>query len=238
MKRVAILQSNYIPWKGYFDLLGFVDEFILFDDMQYTRRDWRNRNRIKTPTGLQWLTVPVQASGKYHQAIRDTLIDGKHWADEHWKSIERNYRRAPHFAEVAGWLAPYFQTPYKYLIDLNHALIHQITSTLNLQTQISLSWDYQLPPGKSERLLSLCKQADATHYVSGPSAKAYLDTEIFTAADITVEWFNYNGYPVYPQLWGDFEHAVSILDVLFNTGPMASSYIRKVTEPQNVSKII
>lgn len=235
VKRVAILQSNYIPWKGYFDLLGFADEFILFDDMQYTRRDWRNRNRIKTPTGLQWLTVPVQSSGKYHQSIRDTLIDGHQWADEHWKSIQRNYRKAPYFDDVCSWLAPHFETSYKYLIDLNHSLIHQLKTTLNLRTHVSVSWDYQITEGKSERLLSLCQQAGATHYVSGPSAQAYLDTSLFANAGITIEWFSYNDYPVYPQLWGQFEHGVSILDLLFNTGPAASFYIQKTTKPKNGS---
>lgn len=100
MKKVAIVQSNYIPWKGYFDMIAAVDEFILYDDMQYTRRDWRNRNQIKTPQGVQWLTVPVQVKGKYHQKIRDTEIDGSDWA------LAQNYRRAPHFEEVAAAFEP------------------------------------------------------------------------------------------------------------------------------------
>lgn len=108
MKKVAILQSNYIPWKGYFDLIGAVDEFILYDDMQYTRRDWRNRNQIKTPQGVQWLTVPVRVKGKYEQKIRDTEIDGSDWAVAHWKALVQNYARAPHFAEIAAWLEPLY----------------------------------------------------------------------------------------------------------------------------------
>jgi hypothetical protein len=96
-KKCAIVQSNYIPWKGYFDLIAAVDEFILYDDMQYTRRDWRNRNQIKTPQGLQWLTVPVVVKGLYYQKIRETEIDGTVWATSHWKSLVANYKRAPHF---------------------------------------------------------------------------------------------------------------------------------------------
>jgi hypothetical protein len=226
MKRIAIVQSNYIPWKGYFDLMAAVDEFILYDDMQYTRRDWRNRNQIKTPHGLHWLTVPVQTKGRYHQAIRDTLIDGEVWSAEHWKTLAQNYRRAPHFDTVASWLEPFYRQPYTHLSLLNHALIRQITSALDISTPIRCSWDYQLVPGKSERLLSLCQQAGATHYVSGPSARGYLDTELFTSAGLVVEWFDYKDYPVYPQLWGDFQHGVSILDLLFNTGPDAAAYLR------------
>lgn len=106
MKKVAILQSNYIPWKGYFDLIAAVDEFILYDDMQYTRRDWRNRNQIKTPQGLQWLAVPVQVKGKYHQTIREAEIDGNDWAEVHWKTLVQNYRHALHFNEITAILDP------------------------------------------------------------------------------------------------------------------------------------
>ena len=120
MKRVAILQSNYIPWKGYFDLIAAVDEFILYDDMQYTRRDWRNRNQIKTPQGLQWLTVPVRVKGKFLQKINETEIEGQDWAATHWKTLAQNYRRAPHFAEVARWLEPlYLERPPLLLSELN-----------------------------------------------------------------------------------------------------------------------
>lgn len=107
-KRIAILQSNYIPWKGYFDMIAAVDEFILYDDMQYTRRDWRNRNQIKTPQGVQWLTVPVRVKGKYDQTIRETEIDGIDWAGTHWKIIAQNYRRAPRFEEVAAVFEPLY----------------------------------------------------------------------------------------------------------------------------------
>jgi hypothetical protein len=226
MKRVAIVQSNYIPWKGYFDLMAAVDEFILYDDMQYTRRDWRNRNQIKTPQGLQWLSVPVQVKGRYHQTIRETLIDGEAWATDHWKTLQQNYRRAPHFETAAGWLEPYYRQRYTHLVELNHALLRGIAAALGISTLIRCSWDYQLAPGKTERLLLLCQQAGATHYVSGPSARGYLDTELFNAAGLSVEWFDYAGYLEYHQLWGDFQHGVSILDLLFNTGPQAATYLR------------
>src|SRR5438445_12879187 len=124
MKKIAIVQSNYIPWKGYFDMIAAVDEFILYDDMQYTRRDWRNRNQIKTPQGVQWLTVPVLAKGKYHQKIKDTEIDGAAWAADHWKALVQNYRRAPCFQEISAWLEPlYLGESYVMLSQLNRRFI-------------------------------------------------------------------------------------------------------------------
>jgi hypothetical protein len=220
-KRVAILQSNYIPWKGYFDMIAAVDEFILYDDMQYTRRDWRNRNQIKTPQGVQWLTVPVQVKGKYHQKIRETLIDGEEWAGVHWRTLVQNYARAPHFTEISAWLEPiYLGEPfYTHLSQLNRRLIEAVCCYLGIQTRITNSWDYQLGEGKSERLADLCLQAGAGEYVSGPSAQGYLDEACFAEHEIKVTWFDYAGYPAYPQLWGEFVHYVSILDILFNCGP-------------------
>lgn len=141
MKKVAILQSNYIPWKGYFDMIAAVDEFILYDDMQYTRRDWRNRNQIKTPQGVQWLTVPVQVKGKYHQKIRDTEIDGSDWMAQHWQQLVQNHKRARCFDEVAEWLAPFYSgEPPKMLSDLNRRLIEAICARLGIGTRISNSW--------------------------------------------------------------------------------------------------
>ena len=181
MKRVAILQSNYIPWKGYFDLIAHVDEFILYDDMQYTRRDWRNRNLIKTPQGTQWLTVPVQVKGKYHQRIRDTLIDGSDWADLHWKSLCQNYRKTPHFNQITPWLEPiYVEQRHSHLSSLNRQLIESICTFLGIQTRLSTSSDYTLKDGKTERLIDLCLQAGGNEYVSGPAARDYIDETPFT----------------------------------------------------------
>ena len=224
MKRVAILQSNYVPWKGYFDLIASVDQFVLYDDMQYTRRDWRNRNRIKTPQGLQWLTVPVQVKGRFQQSIRDTCIDGQTWADSHWKALALNYRRAPALHAVAAWLEPLYRQPWTHLSVLNRALIDAVCRRLGNPTRLSNSWDFELHDERSERLASICTQAGATVYVSGPSARDYLDESVFARRGIAVEWFEYGPYPEYPQLWGAFEHGVSILDLLFNCGDDARHF--------------
>ncbi|MDX2477976.1 MAG: WbqC family protein [Gammaproteobacteria bacterium] len=229
MKKVAILQSNYIPWKGYFDMIAAVDEFILYDDMQYTRRDWRNRNKIKTPDGVQWLTVPVKAKGKYLQKIRDTEIDGTDWASVHWQSLVQNYRRAPYFDEIAGWLEPLCLTEsYTHISQLNRRFIQAICDYLGIRTIISNSWDYNLLDGKTERLADLCVQAGGVEYISGPAAKGYIEESKFSDLGIKMTWFDYNDYPEYPQLWGEFTHGVTILDLLFNCGKNAPHYMRYV----------
>jgi hypothetical protein len=228
MKSVAIVQSNYIPWKGYFDMIAAVDEFILYDDMQYTRRDWRNRNQIKTPQGLQWLTVPVKVKGKYRQMIRETEIDGSQWRIAHWKSLCRNYRRAPHFSAVAEQLESLYLTDYVFLSQLNRALIEWVCKQLGIKTNVSNSWDYRLGEGKTERLADLCVQAGATEYVSGPAARDYVDASAFSDRGVSLRWFDYAGYPEYPQLWGEFRHGVTILDLLFNCGKDAPCYMKYV----------
>lgn len=228
-KKVAILQSNYIPWKGYFDLIAAVDEFILYDDMQYTRRDWRNRNKIKTPQGLQWLTVPVKVKGKYHQTIYETEIDGSDWQANHWKSLNANYQRAQHADQVLSALEPlYLGKTFDHLSELNRTLIEWVCAYLGIETKITGSADYQLVDGKTERLLNLCQQAGATEYISGLAASSYIETASFQEAGISLSFFDYDGYPPYTQLWGDFEHGVTILDLILNCGPGAPNYMRHV----------
>jgi hypothetical protein len=230
MKKVAILQSNYIPWKGYFDLIAAVDEFIIYDDMQYTRRDWRNRNQIKTPQGLQWLTVPVKTKGKYVQTILETEIDGSGWASLHWKSLEQNYRKAPYFEEISSLLKPiYTESPYLYLSDLNRKLIGIICTYLGIKTKISCSTDYHLIDGKTERLADLCRQAGGTAYISGPAAKSYIVDSVFEARSIALRWFSYDSYPEYQQLWGEFTHFVSVVDLLFNCGRNSVMFMKNVS---------
>ncbi|MEO0371349.1 MAG: WbqC family protein [Pseudomonadota bacterium] len=229
MTRVAIVQSNYIPWKGYFDLIAYADVFVLYDDMQFTRRDWRNRNKIKTAQGTQWLTVPVSVKGKYHQSINDTELMGSDWAEKHWKSLELNYARAPHFEAVADWLKPlYLENADTHLSVLNQRFLTEICTRLGITTRIDRSDAYTLIEGKTERLADLCAQAGGTTYISGPAAKDYIDPEVFTGYGLSLEWFSYNDYPQYPQLWGDFEHGVTILDLLFNCGDAAIDYMRYV----------
>lgn len=226
-RRIAIVQSNYIPWRGYFDLMASVDEFVLYDDVQYTRRDWRNRNQIKTPQGAQWVTVPVKVKGKYLQSIRETEIEhATIWAADHLKAFSLNYRRADAFTEVMPWLEGLYSDLPATLSQLNARLLAAIAERLGIRTLLTDSSHYRLEGDKSERLASIAAQADASVYVSGPAALAYLDESVFHARGIKVEWFDYSGYQPYPQLWGDFLPNVSILDLLFNCGEDAPHHLK------------
>lgn len=227
MKTIAILQSNYIPWKGYFDLIAAVDEFILFDDMQYTRRDWRNRNQIKTRSGVQWLTIPVKTKGQFHQRIRDTEIDDSSWAQTHWKALVHSYGASAHFKSIAEWLEPLYLTGTdEMLSSVNRRFLEAICHYLGITTKISNSWDYRMAEGKTERLVSLCQETGAARYISGPAARDYIVPELFDTAGIELTYFDYAGFNPYPQLWGDFVHGVTILDVLFNCGPNSRNFLR------------
>ncbi|MFA7381833.1 MAG: WbqC family protein [Desulfurivibrionaceae bacterium] len=226
MKKIAILQSNYIPWKGYFDLIGSVDEFVLYDDMQYTKNDWRNRNLIKTPNGPAWLTIPVRQE-TLSQTIRETRIANPLWHKQHWKTISQNYAKAAHFKEYKDFFAElYLGATEVYLSEINRKFLLAINGLLGITTTIRCSSEFVLAPGKSERLLALCRELGATSYLSGPAARDYLDTALFASAGISVEWMDYSGYPEYPQLFPPFAHGVSIVDLLFNEGANAPKFMK------------
>lgn len=227
MKRLAIVQSNYIPWKGYFDLIGLVDEFLLYDEVQFTKRDWRNRNQIKTAQGPQWLTIPVVSKGRFLQTIAETEIAAP-WTDGHWRAITHAYARAPHFDALGPRIAPLYERAATMgrLSEVNRLFLTDICALLDIHTPIRLSSEYSSSGAKSDRLISLCQAAGATHYLSGPSARAYIEPEKFAAAGIALEYMDYSGYPVYPQLFGAFAHGVTVLDLIFNTGPEARRFMK------------
>jgi hypothetical protein len=206
-------------------MIADVDEFIIYDDMQFTKNDWRNRNLIKSPNGLLWLSIPVGID--INRRIRDVSIIEKKWQVKHWKTLHSNYAKAPFFMEIAEWLEPLFlNESFDNLHVLNKTLIESICKYLNIKTIIKNSWDYKLVDGKTERLISLCKQSGATKYLSGPAAKSYLDESLFQEAGIELLWQDYSNYPQYPQLWGDYVHGVSILDLLFNCGKDSLTYMK------------
>jgi hypothetical protein len=222
-KRVAIVQSCYIPWRGYFDLIDRVDEFILFDDVQFTKRDWRSRNRIKTAQGLLWLSVPVQTKGKYLQAIKDTEVSEPGWNELHWRTIKTHYAKAPFLPTYHAALEALFMgCTDARLSQTNRRLIEGLCAMLGVTTKLSWSMDYHVVPGKTERLVSLCQQAGATDYLSGPAARDYIRPELFEEAGIRLEYMDYSGYQEYPQLHPPFERAVSVIDLILNAGPEAA----------------
>ena len=227
MKKVAILQSNYIPWKGYFDLINMVDEFILYDDMQYTKRDWRNRNKIKTPQGLKWLSIPVEVKGKYFQKINETKISEKDWAKKHWQQIKQNYSRSKYFKDYKDVFEElYMKYDEEYLSQINYKFISTINEILGITTKIRWSSEFELVDGQTEKLLGICKDCNADVYISGPAAKDYFDEDLAKKENIKVEWMDYSGYEEYEQQHPPFEHGVSILDLIFNEGPHAIEFMK------------
>jgi len=232
-KCVVITQSNYIPWKGYFDLISSADELIILDSVQFTRRDWRNRNTIKTANGPLWLTIPVEVKGRFHQPINETVIADANWVDRHIRSIELSYKRAGFYNEVSPWLFDALRSAANepLLSRMNLKLIRAICERLGYTTPIRhctdiLDREVMQTMDPTERLLELCRAVGATRYISGPAAKEYMDVNQFTAHGIDVAWADYSGYPHYPQLWGAFEHRVSIVDLLLNVGDTATSYMK------------
>lgn len=227
MKKVAILQSSYIPWRGYFDLIASVDEFVIFDEMQYTKRDWRNRNKIKTKDGCLWLTVPVHVKGKYEQTIRETKISGFYWKIKHWKIIKANYFKAPFFYELANEIEEiYANEKFTYLSKLNRRFIELICDYLNIKTKIKDSYEFKLRNDKTDRLIGICKDLNANEYISGPSGKEYLKIDEFKNNDIKLSFADYSNYGKYKQQWNNFEDNLSILDLIFNCGKDCYKYMK------------
>jgi hypothetical protein len=224
--RIAIIQSCYVPWRGFFDLIGRCDEYVIFDRAQFVKRHWHNRNRIKTAAGPGWLTIPVISKGRFEQAIDEVEVAGP-WAEKHWRTVELAYRRAPFFAAVAPVVRGWYDKAAKenLLTEVNAIFLTEIAKLLRIGTRIVRDTTYRASGAKTERLLAIARAAGADRYLSGPSAKAYFDEQLFSDAGIAVEWMSYQGYVEYPQLHGSFEPAVSVLDLLFNVGPEAPRYI-------------
>ncbi len=228
MKKIAILQSNYIPWKGYFDIINLVDEFVVYDEAQYTKRDWRNRNLIKTKDGLKWLTIPVQVKGKYKQKINETRVSDKNWAEKHWKTIYYNYSHAGCFEKYKERFKKAYEVAAEMdmLSKINLYFIKLIVKILGIRTEFSQSGQYSLTGNKSEKIISVCKQAGADTYITGPVAKPYIDTQLFKAEGISLFWMDYSGYPEYTQFYPPFNQKVSIIDLIFNVGDRAKEFMK------------
>jgi hypothetical protein len=221
--RVGIIQSNYLPWRGYFDFIGSVDLFVVHDDLQFTKGDWRNRNLVKTPKGVKWITVPVSYK-RTTQRIDETGIDySQKWAGRHAALIEANYRRTPYYERYKAKYETLLAREYASISELNVALIRWVLGELKIDTPLIMSRDLDISGAKTERLITLLKKIGATTYVSGPAAKAYLDAELFRENGIVLEYKTYD-YPEYPQINGPFAGNVSIVDLLCNCGPESCKY--------------
>lgn len=221
--KIALLQSNYIPWKGVFDLIHAVDLFVFYEDADFTRCDWRTRNRIKTANGPQLLSVPVKHA-PLGTPIRAIEIAGDHWRRKHRHAIELAYAKAPYFQQYRFLLDEIYEPAWRNLSAFNIATTRIIAGTLGCRTPFADSGDFPGGGVKDDRIIDLCRQAGADAYLSGPAAKSYIDPAKFEHAGIKLEYMRYE-YPAYPQLHGDFDPFVTVLDTIFHCGERAPEYI-------------
>jgi hypothetical protein len=225
---VVILQPSYIPWRGYFHQISKADLFIFYDDVQYDKHGWRNRNQIKTVQGKQWITIPVHSAGVTQGIpIKDVKIDwSKPWAENHWKALTFAYAKAPCFRQYASLLEPFYQRHDELLADFTIDLTIALARELGIShTKFMRSSEIPGIDGqKTDRLIQILAKVGTTHYISGPSARDYIEQDKFEAAGITLEYMVYD-YPEYPQLYPPFDSQVSILDLLFMTGSDSFKFI-------------
>lgn len=225
MTSLAAIQPSFLPWRGFFDMIHKVDVFIFYDDAQYSREAWRNRNKIKTAQGVQWLTVPVLTSGHSTEPIHDIRIDDRHpWRRKHLEAIRHSYRKAPYFDRYFPLLSEAYAQPWELISELDIHLTKLVAELLGIQVQWVRSSDLGFTSRRTDRLIEFCTAFAADRYLSGPTAQDYIEPEKFDKAGISLEYQVYD-YPPYPQLHGDFEPFVSAIDLLFNVGDQAAMYI-------------
>ncbi len=227
MKKIAILQPNYIPWKGVFDLINRVDVFVFYDDVQYTTKDWRNRNKIKTINGDKWLSVPVINKSKRHQLICDAMIDAtKCWQKEHYRKLTYNYQKAKYFEQYKHILDTILvENKWSKISDLDIFATKLIASEIGIGAMWINTSDLKIHGAKEgEKVIKICKELGCSHFINGPSSKAFIDENLFEKEGIKLDYMTYS-YPEYEQLFQPFSHQVTVLDVLFNCGPDSKKYI-------------
>jgi archaellin len=207
-------------------MINMADCFVIYDEVQYTKNDWRNRNKIKTSTGAQWLTIPVKQNA-LSQRIDETHTQNISWQKKHWNALCINYSKSKYFDLYRLQFENfYLHNKSTNLSEINFECIKQVNEILDIKTKIIYSTSLNLPTGKTEKLVAICKHLNATTYISGPAAKAYLNVSLFSTENIQVEWMDYANYLEYSQLYPPFEHAVSILDLIFNEGPNSKHYLK------------
>ena len=225
VRKVGIIQPSYLPWRGFFDFVQEVDVFVFLDDVQYTVRDWRNRNRVKTHDGgAVWLTVPVL--GGRSQLIRDTKIDNAQpWIRKHLQAIQHSYGRATYFAEYFDAISAVYSRGFELLSELDIALIEALCACLGIEREFVVASTLDCGGSKDDKLLALVQRVGGDVYLSGPSAAAYLRPDLWAKAGVELRYKDYSGYPEYPQISQPFEPSVSVIDLLFMVGKAAPDYI-------------
>jgi len=228
VRKLAIIQSSYIPWKGYFDIIKEVDVFVFLEDVQFTKQDWRNRNKVKTKDGARWLSVPVKAS-KHHmrQKICEVMVDSNsNWQKKHFYTFQMNCSKARYYANYKYLIEDfYLNKKWQYLSEMNMYMTKKICEALGIEAEFYNSKDFDFEGRRTDKLVNMCRRFGADYYLSGPAAKGYIEPGKFEKAGIVLEYKDYSGYPEYNQLYPPFDHYVTVLDVIFNCGPEAPFYI-------------
>lgn len=216
--RLVVLQPSYLPWLGYFDQYAWCDHFVVYDDVQYDKHGWRNRNRILTAQGIHWLTVPVRVKGLELPPIREVRVDGLGWRRKHLESLRQAYSKAPYFDWLFPGLQEYFSQEWESLLEWNLSGLRLLCQTLGLPWKVRLASELPVSGRKTERLVGICRHLQATDYLTGDAARDYLDESQFREAGVTVLWHRYP-HPVYPQRGKEFTPYLSIVDLMFWVGP-------------------
>ncbi len=236
MKTLSVLQSNYIPWKGYFDIIRCSDIFVLLDEVQYTKNDWRNRNKIKTAAGEQWITIPIESHFHDHPRICDVEVPEPRWTTKHLRSIQQSYAKSSHLHLYSDALEDLYKecASIKSLSQINEIFLSALCSILDISTPFERAENI-LGKGRVEamdrnmRLIEICKEVNADTYISGRAAETYIDLDLFLQNGIQVIWADYSRYKPYKQLHGDFVHGVSAIDLILNEGPNAKNFLTDIT---------
>lgn len=218
VNRVVVLQPSYLPWLGYFEQMARADQFVFLDNVQFTRRDWRNRNKIRTGEGWAWLTIPVEQKNRYTQSLKETRIDNSvNWNKKHREAIRLNYSRTPFFETYYPWFESVYGRQWVFLLDLCYETTEYLMKVLGITTPISKASDLAAMGGKADLILNLCREKKATHYLTGGLARDYLSAEDFRREGIELEYQEYD-HPEYPQRYPGFVPNLSVIDLLFNVG--------------------
>ena len=231
-RTIVILQSNYLPWKGYLDLMNAADLFVVYDEVQFTRRDWRNRNKIVIDGQPHWLTIPVETKNKYLASVRDVCVVDGRWAAKHWASIRHAYRNAQFFSSYESELARLYEQAGEltHLSDINELFLRFLADKFGIDTAFARSDAVpRLSDDPTVRLVEICKAFAGDTYLSGPAAMGYIDPLLFEAAGIRLVYADYSGYPSYEQGGASFEHGVSALDILLRFGSAARQHLKSVS---------
>jgi hypothetical protein len=225
VNRAVILQPSYLPWIGYFEQMVRADQYVFLDNVQFTRRDWRNRNKIRTNKGWAWLTVPVEQKNHYEQSLKETRIDNSvNWNKKHREAIRINYSRTPFFETYYPWLESVYDRQWEFLLDLCYETTEHIMDILDITTPTWKASELSAEGTKSDFILNLCREMKATHYLTGGRARDYLIEEDFNRARIELEYQEYD-HPEYPQRYSGFESHLSVIDLLFNVGDKSRDVI-------------